>query len=366
MIKKINQISQWFADGGQQSTVLTQEQIDCSLAAHGICAKAKFKDHSCLDLNIPYAAVSLYPQWREKLKQDFPQLMINFTQNIATHAVQMALKPLPGVRNIIAVASGKGGVGKSTTATNLAVALQQEGARVGLIDADVYGPSQVIMMGLQGQRPEINSDKKFIPLMLHGIQFMSMGCLVADEQAAIWRGPMASRAMQQLIEETAWEDIDYLIVDMPPGTGDMQLTLAQKIPVTGVVIITTPQDVALLDVRKSVSMFRKVGIPILGVVENMSSYSCPQCGHQEFIFGVGGGERLGDEIGSKILARLPLTLAIRHSTDAGLPYVVTHAESLEANTYHELARAVGWEIAQLKRDYSAKIPPVMVQSPPSA
>ena len=243
------------------------------------------------------------------------------TSRVVAHAVQANVKLLPGVKNIIAVASGKGGVGKSTTAVNLALALKQEGARVGILDADIYGPSQPQMLGIANSAPESEDGKTMIPLLAHGLQANSIGFLIDVETPMVWRGPMATQALRQLLTETRWDDLDYLIIDMPPGTGDIQLTLAQTVPVTGAVIVTTPQDIALLDARKGLKMFEKVGIPILGVVENMSIHVCSNCGHAEHIFGTGGGEQMCADYHVPFLGSLPLDIAIRQQTDSGVPTV---------------------------------------------
>ncbi|KDE39282.1 Scaffold protein for [4Fe-4S] cluster assembly ApbC, MRP-like [Nitrincola lacisaponensis] len=253
---------------------------------------------------------------------------------------QMGAAPgLEGVKQIIAVASGKGGVGKSTTAVNLALALSAEGYRTGILDADIYGPSQGMMLGIpSGTRPQADEDKHFLPLEAHGIQVMSMSFLVTDSTPMVWRGPMAAGALQQLMTQTRWKDLDYLIVDMPPGTGDIQLTLSQKVPVTGAVIVTTPQDIALLDCKKGIEMFRKVDIPVLGVVENMSLHICSSCGHEEAIFGTGGGERIAREYQTELLGQLPLVASIREQTDSGVPSVVSEPEGRVAAIYREIAR----------------------------
>ncbi|MBX3705402.1 MAG: iron-sulfur cluster carrier protein ApbC [Pseudomonadales bacterium] len=253
---------------------------------------------------------------------------------------------VPGpIRNIIAVASGKGGVGKSTTAVNLALALEREGARVGLLDADIYGPSQGMMLGVpDGRRPEVKDGKFFVPIKAHGIQAMSMSFLVTESTPMVWRGPMVSGALQQLLGQTLWDDLDYLIVDMPPGTGDIQLTLSQKVPVAGAVIVTTPQDIALLDARKGIEMFRKVDIPVLGVVENMATFCCPNCGHETAIFGSGGGERIAREFGTALLGRLPLDLRIREEADGGTPTVARDPEGAIAALYRDAARHMAAEL----------------------
>jgi len=263
------------------------------------------------------------------------------------------------LRNIIAVASGKGGVGKSTTAANLALALAAEGARVGLLDADIYGPSQPMMMGIEG-RPETEDGQSMEPLENYGVQVMSIGFLVNADDAMIWRGPMATQALEQLLRQTNWKDLDYLIVDMPPGTGDIQLTLSQRVPLTGSVIVTTPQDIALLDARKGIRMFEKVGVPILGLVENMAVHVCTQCGHAEHIFGQDGGRRMAEELGVDYLGGLPLDLNIRVHADGGRPTVVADPNSPIAATYQSLARQVAIRVAARAKDFSSKFPTIKV------
>ena len=286
----------------------------------------------------------------------------NVASNIVAHAVQKGLKPLPGVRNIIAVASGKGGVGKSTTAVNLALALAQEGAAVGLLDADIYGPSIPQMTGLSGRQPDSPDGKSMTPLIAHGIQTMSIGFMIDVDSPMVWRGPMVTQALEQLLKQTNWQDLDYLIVDMPPGTGDTQLTLAQKVPVTGAVIVTTPQDIALIDARKGLKMFEKVGIPILGLVENMSLHTCSQCGHEEPVFGSGGGARMAQDYGTELLGALPLELSIREMTDAGKPTVVGAPDSRAAEIYRAIARRIAVKIAEKAKDMSGRFPNIVVQN----
>ncbi|MDR0577375.1 MAG: iron-sulfur cluster carrier protein ApbC [Candidatus Accumulibacter sp.] len=286
----------------------------------------------------------------------------NVAVKIVAHAVQRNLKPLPGVKNIIAVASGKGGVGKSTTAVNLALALSGEGASVGLLDADIYGPSVPQMLGLTGQRPESADGKSMEPMRAFGLQTMSIGFLVDIDSPMVWRGPMVTQALGQLLDQTQWRDLDYLVVDMPPGTGDAQLTLAQKVPVTGALIVTTPQDIALIDARKGFRMFEKVGVPILGLVENMSIHVCSRCGHEERIFGEGGAERMARDYGVEVLGALPLELEIRELTDAGKPTVVGAPLSRAAEIYRTIARRVGLRIAERARDMSGKFPNIVVQN----
>ncbi len=286
---------------------------------------------------------------------------VNVVSKVITHAVQRGVKLLPNVKNIIAVASGKGGVGKSTTAVNLALALAAEGAQVGILDADIYGPSQPMMMGISGQ-PESRDGKTMEPMENHGLQVSSIGFMIDPDQPMVWRGPMVTQALQQLLEQTNWRDLDYLIVDMPPGTGDIQLTLSQKVPVTGAVIVTTPQDIALLDARKGLKMFEKVGIPILGIVENMSTHICSNCGHAEAIFGAGGGQKMCDEYGVDFLGALPLTLAIREQTDSGKPTVVADPDGQVASIYKEIARKIAVKIADKAKDMSNKFPNIVIKN----
>ncbi|HSU20935.1 MAG TPA: iron-sulfur cluster carrier protein ApbC [Variovorax sp.] len=284
---------------------------------------------------------------------------VNITTKVASHAVQRGVQLLPGVKNIVAVASGKGGVGKSTTAANLALALAAEGATVGLLDADIYGPSQPMMMGVSGQ-PESTDGKVMQPLLAHGVQVMSIGFLVDADQALIWRGPMATQALEQLLRQTAWKDLDYLIVDMPPGTGDIQLTLSQRVPMTGAVIVTTPQDIALLDAKKGIRMFEKVGVPILGIVENMAVHVCTNCGHVEHIFGAEGGKKMAAEYRMDYLGALPLAMGIRLQADSGTPTVVAEPEGEIAAIYKDVARRVAVGIAEKSKDFSAKFPTITV------
>jgi ATP-binding protein involved in chromosome partitioning len=281
------------------------------------------------------------------------------SSRIVAHAVQRGVPLLEGVRNIVAVASGKGGVGKSTTTANLALALAAEGARVGVLDADIYGPSQPMMMGLEG-RPETHDGKTMEPLVGHGVQVISIGFLVDPQQAMIWRGPMATQALEQLLRQTAWDDLDYLLVDMPPGTGDIALTLSQRVPLTGAVIVTTPQDIALLDARRGIEMFRKVGVPILGIVENMAVYCCPNCGHTEHVFGQGGGERMAAQVGVDLLGSLPLAMSIREQADGGRPTVVADPDGALAAAYRAIARRTAVKVAAQARDFSGRFPTITV------
>jgi ATP-binding protein involved in chromosome partitioning len=289
------------------------------------------------------------------------KVTVNVHSKIVAHAVQRGVKLLPNVKNIIAVASGKGGVGKSTTAVNLALALAAEGAQVGILDADIYGPSQPMMLGITG-RPESLDGKTMEPLENHGVQVSSIGFMIDPDQPMVWRGPMVTQALQQLLQQTNWRDLDYLVVDMPPGTGDIQLTLSQKVPVTGAVIVTTPQDIALLDARKGLKMFEKVDIPIIGVIENMSVHVCSNCGHAEPIFGKGGGEKMCAEYGVDFLGALPLTMSIREQTDSGKPTVVADPDGPIAKIYRDIARKVAIRVAEKAKDMTSKFPSIVVKN----
>ena len=284
---------------------------------------------------------------------------VNLSTRIVAHAVQRGVQLMPKVKNIIAVASGKGGVGKSTTAVNLALALAAEGAQVGILDADIYGPSQPMMMGIEG-RPESADGQTMEPMNNYGVEVMSIGFLVDADNPMIWRGPMATQALEQLLRQTHWSELDYLIVDMPPGTGDIQLTLSQRVPLTGAVIVTTPQDIALLDARKGIKMFEKVGVPILGIVENMAVHVCEKCGHVEHIFGEEGGKRLAAEYKMDYLGALPLNLSIRVQADSGRPSVVSDPEGEIAGLYRKVARQVAVKIAQRSKDFSSKFPGIVI------
>lgn len=320
-----------------------------------------------LDVELGYPAASQVAPMRQLVEDALGRLPgvtaveANVYFKIVAHAVQRGIKLKSNVKNIIAVASGKGGVGKSTMAVNLALALSAEGARVGILDADIYGPSQPMMMGISGQ-PETKDGKTMEPLENHGLQVSSIGFMIDPDEPMVWRGPIVTQALQQLLDQTNWRDLDYLIVDMPPGTGDVQLTLSQKVPVTGAVIVTTPQDIALLDARKGLRMFEKVGIPILGIVENMSMHVCSNCGHAEPIFGVGGGEKMCADFGVDFLGALPLTMEIRQQTDSGTPTVVADPQGKVAEIYKAIARKVAVKVAEKARDMSSKFPSIVVQN----
>ena len=286
---------------------------------------------------------------------------VDVSSKVVAHSAQRGLKLLPAVKNVIAVASGKGGVGKSTTAVNLALALAAEGAAVGILDADIYGPSQQMMMGLSG-RPESVDGKTIEPMVNYGVQAMSIGLLIDIDTPMVWRGPMVTQALEQLLRDTQWKELDYLVVDLPPGTGDIQLTLSQKVPVTGAVIVTTPQDIALIDARKGLKMFEKVGVPILGIVENMSTHICSNCGHEEHIFGAGGAERMCAEYGVDLLGQIPLDIGIREQADSGRPTVVADPDGQVAQVYRTIARKVAAKIAALARDYSGAFPKIVIQN----
>ncbi|OYT99062.1 MAG: Fe-S-binding ATPase [Burkholderiales bacterium PBB1] len=317
------------------------------------------------EVELGYPAKSQFPALRSALVAaaqtvaGVHDVSIHLSSKIVAHAVQRGVQLLPKVKNIVAVASGKGGVGKSTTAVNLALALAAEGARVGILDADIYGPSQPMMMGLEG-RPESADGKTMEPLQNHGVQVMSIGFLVEADSPMVWRGPMATQALDQLLRQTNWGDLDYLIVDMPPGTGDIQLSLSQKVPLTGAVIVTTPQDIALLDAKKGIRMFEKVGVPILGIVENMAVHVCEKCGHVEHIFGEDGGKHLAADYKMDYLGALPLNLSIRVQADSGRPSVVAEPEGEIAALYKAVARQVAVKIAERAKDFSAKFPSITI------
>lgn len=320
-----------------------------------------------LDVVLPYPAKTVTGEIRAQIENAIKavpgviSVEADVSWKIVAHSVQKGVKLIPGVKNIIAVASGKGGVGKSTTAVNLALALAAEGAKVGMLDADIYGPSQPTMLGING-RPVSEDGQSLEPMMGHGLQAMSIGFLIDVDTPMVWRGPMVTQALEQLLNNTKWQDLDYLVVDLPPGTGDIQLTLAQRVPVTGAVIVTTPQDIALIDARKGLKMFEKVGVPILGVVENMSLHICSKCGHEEPIFGVGGGQKMCDDYAAEFLGGLPLDIRIREETDAGKPTVVAAPDSRIAEIYRGIARRVAVKVGDLAVDHSAKFPSIVIQN----
>jgi ATP-binding protein involved in chromosome partitioning len=318
-------------------------------------------------IELGYAASGYFDELRadvEKALQTVRGLEhadVTVSSRVVSHAVQKSLKPMPGIKNIIAVASGKGGVGKSTTAVNLALALVAEGGKVGILDADIYGPSQPRMLGIK-DKPESKDGKSMEPLRKFGLQAMSIGFLIEEDTPMIWRGPMVTQALEQLLRETNWQDLDYLVVDLPPGTGDVQLTLSQKIPVSGAVIVTTPQDIALLDARKGLKMFEKVDVPVLGIVENMSIHICSNCGHEEYIFGQGGGEQMAKDYNVDLLGALPLDISIREQADGGEPTVVRSPDSRIAQIYREIARRTGAKLAEKSKDYSGKFPSIVIKN----
>jgi len=318
-----------------------------------------------IELGFPHKGYQqeLTDQLTELLKQidGIDDVVVNLSSKIVINAVQKGVQPIQGVKNIVAIASGKGGVGKSTTTVNLALALAAEGARVAVLDADIYGPSMPRMLGISG-KPESADGQSLEPMMNYGIQTMSIGFLVDDDTPMIWRGPMVTQALEQLFKDTRWKDVDYLVVDLPPGTGDVQLTLAQKIPVSGAVIVTTPQDIALLDARKGLKMFEKVNVPVLGVVENMSTHICSNCGHEERIFGEGGGQRMSDEENVDLLGALPLDISIRQLADEGKPTVVAEPDSRITELYTDIARKVAAKLALKARDYSNKFPKIVIKN----
>jgi ATP-binding protein involved in chromosome partitioning len=324
-------------------------------------------DRVFLDIVLGYPARGVVERVRAQAAERLARLpgvahaSVNVVWKIVSHSAQRGVKLVPGIKNIIAVASGKGGVGKSTTAVNLALALAAEGATVGMLDADIYGPSQPLMLGITG-RPSSRDGKSMEPMEGHGVQAMSVGFLIEQDTPMVWRGPMVTQALEQLLTETRWRDLDYLVVDLPPGTGDIQLTLAQKVPVTGAVIVTTPQDIALIDARKGLKMFEKVGVPILGIVENMAIHICSSCGHAEHIFGAGGAEKMGRDYEIEVLGSLPLDIRIREQTDSGKPTVVADPDGPVATIYRDIARRVAARIARQSEDRSSVFPKIVIQN----
>ncbi|MCR4305095.1 MAG: iron-sulfur cluster carrier protein ApbC [Gallionella sp.] len=344
----------------------TKKDFSSSKSARNI--KISGSDIS-LDILLGYPARSVWDEIRAMVETHLSaalpgagKISVNVSSKVVPHAVQRGVKLVDGVKNIIAVASGKGGVGKSTTAVNLALALAAEGARVGVLDADIYGPSQPTMLGISGQ-PKSKDGKSLEPMTNHGLQAMSIGFMIdGDDTPMVWRGPMVTQALDQLLHQTRWDNLDYLVVDLPPGTGDIQLTLAQKVPVTGAVIVTTPQDIALMDARKGLKMFEKVGIKIVGIVENMSTHICSKCGHEEHIFGAGGGEKMCADYNVEFLGGLPLDIRIREQTDSGNPTVIADPDGNIARTYKQIARRIAVKVAEMAQDHSAVFPKIVVQN----
>ncbi len=320
-----------------------------------------------LDLRLAYPAVRYLPQLAKLARQvlaaehGIDAVDVNTGFKVHAQKVQQGLAPLPGIRNVLAVASGKGGVGKSTTAVNLALALRDEGASVGVLDADIYGPSIPRMLALSG-KPESSDGQRLEPKLAHGIQAMSIGLMIDEDTPMIWRGPMVTQALQQMLSETNWNDLDYLVIDLPPGTGDIQLTLCQKIPVSGAVIVTTPQDIALLDARKALKMFEKVSVPVLGIIENMAVHVCSNCGHAEHVFGAGGGERMAAQYGVPLLGSLPLDIRIREDGDGGVPTVEAAPDSDVAERYRDIARRAAALLSLRARDKSIALPKIVMQN----
>ncbi|MEW6312806.1 MAG: iron-sulfur cluster carrier protein ApbC [Pseudomonadota bacterium] len=356
----------------QEVQAALKELVDANVGKDYVSSKAVRNikidgNNVALDIMLGYPAKSVLEDVRRqvagKLKAipGIGSVNVSVTSKIVAHSVQHGVKLIPGVKNIVAVASGKGGVGKSTTAVNLALALAAEGANVGMLDADIYGPSQPMMLGISGQ-PDSRDGKSLEPMEGHGVQAMSIGFLIDTDTPMVWRGPMVTQALEQLLNDTRWRELDYLVVDLPPGTGDIQLTLAQRVPVTGAVIVTTPQDIALIDARKGLKMFEKVGVPILGIVENMSTHICSKCGHEEHIFGAGGAEKMCKDYDVELLGQLPLDIRIREQADSGKPTVVADPGGRIADIYRTIARRVAAKIADKAQDHSALFPKIVIQN----
>jgi ATP-binding protein involved in chromosome partitioning len=325
-------------------------------------------DKAKIEVSLGFPAAGYIDELKAKVKEiveaveGISSAEVDVYTNIVSHAAQKGVNHIKGVKNIIAVASGKGGVGKSTTSVNLALALAAEGATVGILDADIYGPSQPRMMGLSDKKPDSPDGKTLEPIVNYGVQSMSIGYLIDEDTPMIWRGPMVTQALEQLLNDTNWREVDYLVIDLPPGTGDTQLTLAQKVPVSGAVIVTTPQDIALLDARKAYKMFEKVEVPVLGVVENMSTHICSKCGHEEHIFGEGGGQKMADEYDVNLLGALPLDITIREEVDAGKPTVVAEPDGRISQIYRDIARRTAAKLSNKAKDYSAKFPKIVISN----
>ena len=355
----------------QQIEDLLKNIIDPNVNTDLVTAKSvKFlsveKGRVELKIELGYPAKSFIEGFKQQISDKIQSLdgvesvEVVVSVNIVAHGVQNNLKPIANIKNIVAVASGKGGVGKSTTSVNLALALAAEGARVGILDADIYGPSIPMMLGLSGY-PDSQDNKTMMPKVSYGIQTISIGYLIDADQPMIWRGPMVTSALQQLLNDTNWDNLDYLIVDLPPGTGDIQLTLSQNIPVSGAVVVTTPQDIALIDAQRGLGMFEKVNVPVLGIIENMSMHICSNCGHEEAIFGEGGGEAMAEKNGLELLGSLPLDKQIREFADSGRPTVVAIPDSRPAEIYREIARKMSAKLALKSKDFSSKFPKIVVQ-----
>lgn len=356
----------------QQVETALKEVVDPYLQQDVVSAKVVKKidvdgGNVTADVVLGYPAKGWHDQLASKLKAKVAAIAgvdsvtINVSSNIATHAVQKGVKPIEGVKNMIAVASGKGGVGKSTVSVNLALALSAEGANAAILDADIYGPSQPRMLGVQA-KPESKDGRSLEPIYSYHLQTMSIGFLIEEETPMIWRGPMVTQALEQLVKDTRWHEVDYLIIDLPPGTGDIQLTLAQKIPVSGAVIVTTPQDIALLDARKGLKMFEKVEVPVLGIIENMSTHICSQCGHEEHIFGQGGAKRMAEQHDVELLGAIPLDISIREGTDEGRPTVVADPDGPIAQSFRDIARRLAAKQSLRKKDFSAAFPNIVIQN----
>ncbi|MCW8827682.1 MAG: iron-sulfur cluster carrier protein ApbC [Gammaproteobacteria bacterium] len=342
--------------------------LEKDLVSAGCVSVAVEGDKAKMDVALGFPAAGYIDELKAKLKaiaegvEGVSSAEVTVSTTIVSHSAQKGVKHIKGVKNIIAVASGKGGVGKSTTSVNLALALAAEGATVGILDADIYGPSQPRMMGLSNRKPDSPDGKSLEPIVNYGVQSMSIGYLIDEDTPMIWRGPMVTQALEQLLNDTQWREVDYLVIDLPPGTGDTQLTLAQKVPVSGAVIVTTPQDIALMDARKAYKMFEKVEVPVLGVVENMSIHICSKCGHEEHIFGEGGGQKMADDYGVKFLGALPLDISIREEVDAGKPTVVAQPDSRITQIYRDIARRTAAKLSLKAKDYSAKFPKIVISN----